>query len=51
MGFIDASEAIKLQLYSETLQRFRLAAEGHGAMQPPPEHRERIVRYFDPLPL
>jgi sulfite dehydrogenase (quinone) subunit SoeA len=33
------------------LQKFRLAAEGHGKVQPPPEHRERIATYFDPLPL
>jgi anaerobic selenocysteine-containing dehydrogenase len=51
MGFIDAPEPIKLQLYSETLQRFRLAAEGHGTVQPPPEHRARIAQYFDPLPI
>src|SRR5581483_10407312 len=51
MGFLDRAERIVLQLYSETLQRFRLAAEGHGAVQPPPEHRERIARYFDPLPI
>ncbi len=27
--------AVVLQLYSETLQKFRLAAQGHGAVQPP----------------
>jgi len=42
---------IVMQLYSETLQRFRLAAQGHGAQQPPAEHRERVERYFDPLPI
>lgn len=38
------------QLYSEPLQRFRLAAQGHGERQPPDSHRDRITRYFDPLP-
>jgi sulfite dehydrogenase (quinone) subunit SoeA len=51
MGLIDKAEPIVLQLYSEILQKFRLAAEGHGAVQPPEPHRERIRTYFDPLPL
>jgi sulfite dehydrogenase (quinone) subunit SoeA len=51
MGLIDKPEPVVLQLYSEVLQKFRLAAEGHGKVQPPPEHRERIATYFDPLPL
>jgi anaerobic selenocysteine-containing dehydrogenase len=51
MGFLDRPEPIVLQLYSEPLQRFRLAAQGHGKVQPPAEHRERIATYFDPLPL
>jgi sulfite dehydrogenase (quinone) subunit SoeA len=50
LGFLASTEAIVLQLYCETLQRFRLAARGHGAMQPPPRDRERVARYFDPLP-
>ncbi|HEY0230712.1 MAG TPA: molybdopterin oxidoreductase family protein [Dokdonella sp.] len=50
LGFIGSTDAIVLELYSETLQRFRLAAQGHGATQPPPQHRERVARYFDPLP-
>ncbi|UNK48630.1 molybdopterin oxidoreductase family protein [Lysobacter sp. S4-A87] len=51
MGFIGHAEPIVLQLYSETLQKFRLAAQGHGALQPPQEHRERVATYFDPLPI
>jgi anaerobic selenocysteine-containing dehydrogenase len=39
-----------MQLYCEPLQRFRLAADGHGAVQPPASHRERIATYFDPIP-
>ena len=50
MGLIESAEPIVLQLYVEPLQRFRLAAEGHGPVVPPPEHRERIATYFDPLP-
>ena len=30
---------------------FRLAALGHGDMQPPDDKRERIKTYFDPLPI
>ena len=51
MGLIDKPAPIILQLYSEALQRFRLAAHGHGDAQPPEEHRQRIATYFDPLPL
>ena len=50
MGFIERPEPITLQLYSEELQKFRLAAEGHGAVQPPERDRERVRAYFDPLP-
>src|SRR5437667_437540 len=50
MGLIDAAEPIVLQLYVEPLQRFRLAARGHGRVVPPESHRERIATYFDPLP-
>src|SRR6266566_1429263 len=50
MGLIDAAEPIVLQLYVEPLQRFRLAARGHGRVVPPETHRERIATYFDPLP-
>jgi anaerobic selenocysteine-containing dehydrogenase len=51
MGFIARAEPVVLQLYSETLQKFRLAAQGHGPMQPPEAERERVARYFDPLPI
>ena len=50
MGLIDKAEPIVLQLYVEPLQRFRLAAQGHGPVQPPEGHRRRIALYFDPLP-
>ncbi len=51
MGFLDRPEQIVLHVYSEPLQRFRLAAQGHGPMQPPPQDRTRIETYFDPLPI
>ncbi|MGG1943791.1 molybdopterin oxidoreductase family protein [Trinickia sp. NRRL B-1857] len=42
---------IVIQLYSEVMQTFRLAAQGKRAGRQPPEHlRARIERYFDPLP-
>jgi sulfite dehydrogenase (quinone) subunit SoeA len=51
LGFTDSPEPVILQLYCEPLQNFRLAARGHGDVQPPPEHAQRLERYFDPLPL
>ena len=50
-GFNAKADAIVMQLYCEPLQRFRLAAQGHGDVKPPAEHRPRIERYFDPLPI
>ncbi|MGE0733829.1 MAG: molybdopterin oxidoreductase family protein [Alphaproteobacteria bacterium] len=50
-GLVDAPSPVTHQLYCEELQRFRLAAQGHGPIQPPAEHRTRVATYFDPLPL
>jgi anaerobic selenocysteine-containing dehydrogenase len=50
-GFVEKAEPIVLQIYCEPLQKFRLAARGHGAVRPPEEHRGRIEAYFDPLPI
>ena len=50
-GFIGAANQIILQVYSEPLQKFRLAAKGHGSIQPPDQHRKRIETYFDPMPI
>jgi anaerobic selenocysteine-containing dehydrogenase len=50
MGFIDEAAPITIQLYSEPLQKFRLAADGHSTVQPPELHRERVSTFFDPLP-
>ncbi len=51
MGFVVDNQPIICQIYSEELQSFRLAAQGHGPLQPPAEHRDRIEKYFDPLPI
>jgi len=50
MGFVGSTEPVTMQLYCEVLQRFRLAAQGHGAVQPPESERARVTRYFDPVP-
>jgi anaerobic selenocysteine-containing dehydrogenase len=50
MGFLKALDPTVFQLYLEPLQRFRLAARGHGLVVPPVEARDRLERYFDPLP-
>ena len=40
-----------IQLYSDVMQKFRLAAQGKRDGKQPPEHlRERIATHFDPLP-
>ncbi len=51
MGFLSAPSPTVFQLYAEPLQRFRLAARGHGAVVPPVSERARLERYFDPLPI
>ncbi|NEV64202.1 sulfite dehydrogenase subunit SoeA [Thiorhodococcus minor] len=50
-GMIRYAEPITLHLYSEVLQRFRLAAQGKRPGRQPPERlRERVETHFDPLP-
>jgi anaerobic selenocysteine-containing dehydrogenase len=45
------AEPINCHIYSEVLQKFRLAAQGKREGKQPPAHlRERIETYFDPLP-
>lgn len=51
MGWVGSTDPIVLQLYCEPLQRFRLAAQGHGDRIPPDQDAERIKTYFDPLPV
>jgi anaerobic selenocysteine-containing dehydrogenase len=50
MGWITRREPIVMQLYAEPLQRFRLAAQGHGPIQPPDRLRVRLIAAMDPLP-
>jgi anaerobic selenocysteine-containing dehydrogenase len=50
-GMTRYAEPINIQLYSEVLQKFRLAAEGkRPGRQPPARLRQRVATYFDPLP-
>ncbi len=45
------AEPINIHIYSEVLQKFRLAAQGKSdGKQPPQRLRKRIETYFDPLP-
>ena len=45
-------DPVVIQIYCEVLQKFRLAAEGRGpdTRRPPEAQRERVHKYFDPLP-
>ncbi|MDP1532423.1 MAG: molybdopterin-dependent oxidoreductase, partial [Rubrivivax sp.] len=50
-GWRQKNDPVQLALYSDTLQSFRLAAQGKSSGRQPPAHlRERIATYFDPLP-
>ncbi len=49
-GWIGKKEQIVLQIYSEEMQKFRLASEGHGSKRPPDYMRARIKKYFRPIP-
>ena len=50
MGFFDKPEPYSFQIYSEVLQKFQLAAQGHGNNLPPEHLRDRIKTCFTPLP-
>jgi anaerobic selenocysteine-containing dehydrogenase len=50
-GLIRHTDPVNVHIYSEVLQKFRLAAEGRRAGRQPPEYlRERVKLHFDPLP-
>ncbi len=50
-GLIRYTDPVNLHIYSEVLQKFRLAAQGKRAGRQPPDHlRERVSTHFDPLP-
>ena len=45
------TDPINIHIYSEVLQKFRLAAQGkYGGKKPPDRLKKRIETYFDPLP-
>ncbi len=45
------TEPINIHIYSEVLQKFRLAAQGKSDGKQPPDHlRRRVETHFDPLP-
>ncbi|BCH32145.1 formate dehydrogenase [Mesorhizobium sp. L-8-10] len=50
MGFFDKPQPVTFQLYSETLQKFRLSAEGLRAPLAPEAYRQRILGAFHALP-
>lgn len=51
-AWVGSTDQIVIELYSEKLQKFRLAGQGlYDGPQPTEEHhKERLVEYFDPLP-
>lgn len=50
LGLCEQPLPYLFSIWSEPLQRFRRAAEGHGPIQPPDHLRPRLVRAMDPLP-
>ena len=51
VGLRRDNDPIVIHIYSEFIQRFRLAAQGKGpGRQPPDRLRARVERFFDPLP-
>ncbi|WP_028996754.1 molybdopterin oxidoreductase family protein [Azohydromonas australica] len=51
MGWRQRNDPIQLALYADTLQTFRLAAQGkRPGRQPPDGLRARVAAWFDPLP-
>jgi anaerobic selenocysteine-containing dehydrogenase len=50
MGFFDTPQPVTFQLYQETLQKFRLSAQGLREPVAPQTHRQHIHDAFNPLP-
>jgi anaerobic selenocysteine-containing dehydrogenase len=52
VGFNPTAEPIIMEIYSEPLQRFRLAGQGlyDGPCPTRADQKERLVHHFDPLP-
>ncbi len=52
VGLRRDNDPIVIHLYSEFIQRFRLAAQGKGDGRKPPERlKARVEQFFDPLPV
>jgi sulfite dehydrogenase (quinone) subunit SoeA len=53
LGFFGKAEPFVMQIYSEPLQKFRLAGQGlYDGVQPTdPIDKARLAEYFDPLPI
>ncbi|NEX45735.1 molybdopterin-dependent oxidoreductase [Rhodobacter sp. ETT8] len=51
VGLFDSPQPYLFNIWSEPMRRFQLAAEGHGAVQPPDHLRERLKLAMDPLPI
>jgi anaerobic selenocysteine-containing dehydrogenase len=51
-GWVGSTDQILIEVYSEHLQKFRLAGQGlyDGPMPTDPQHKQRLGTYFDPLP-
>jgi len=51
-GWVGSTDQIVIEVYSEKLQKFRLAGQGlyTGPMPTDAQHKERLSNYFDPLP-
>jgi len=50
-GIYDSVQPYIFNLYAEPMQKFRLAAEGRGKIQPPDHLRAQIKETMDPLPI
>jgi len=50
-GIFDKIQPYVFEVYSEVVQKFRLAAQGHGEHQPPEHLRAQLDMVMDPLPI
>jgi sulfite dehydrogenase (quinone) subunit SoeA len=50
-SFFEAPQPYLFSIWSEPMRKFQLAAEGHGAIQPPDHLRARLMQAMDPLPV
>ncbi len=50
-SFYEAPQPYLFNIWSEPMRKFQLAAEGHGAIQPPDHLRERLKQAMHPLPI